>query len=101
MVRRIDLMAINFYLKEPLTGSLDGMRYRIKRTEDEETKDIEDEKLKKYHLQVVLYPDAKCFEKTDEELKQYYDFPYTEEGLLQITDFLNQQSVEQKELWHV
>ena len=95
MVRRIDLMALNFYKKEPLTGSLDGMRYRIKLMTDKES-DPERE-----YLQVVLYPDVKNFESTEEALKQYYEFPFTEEGMVQITEFLNTQAVEQQDLWKV
>ncbi len=91
MLRRIDLMALPFYRKEPLTGSLNGMRYRIalKKAEEPENET----------LQVVLYPDEWSFENTDEALKQYYEFPYSEEGLVQITDFLNEQAETQKELW--
>lgn len=82
MVRRIDLMALNFYKKEPLTGSLSGMRYRISLTGGEEDSE----------LSVVLYPDEVCFEKTDESKKQYYSFPFSEEGLQQITAFLNEKA---------
>ena len=82
MVRRIDLMALNFYKKEPLTGSLSGMRYRISLAGGEENSE----------LSVVLYPDEVCFEKTDESKKQYYSFPFSEEGLQQITAFLNEKA---------
>lgn len=82
MVRRIDLMALNFYKKEPLTGSLSGMRYRISMTGEGETAE----------LSVVLYPDEVCFEKTDESKKQYYSFPFSDEGLKQITEFLNKKA---------
>ena len=82
MVRRIDLMALNFYKKEPLTGSLSGMRYRISLTGEEENSELSD----------VLYPDEVCFEKTDESKKQYYSFPFSEEGLQQITAFLNEKA---------
>ncbi|MBO4399027.1 MAG: hypothetical protein J5795_02735 [Lachnospiraceae bacterium] len=91
MVRRIDLMAIKFYEKEVLTGSLDGMRYRIRYVQGGD--DAEDS------FEVVLYPDVWCFEKTDESVKQYYHFPFTEDGLKQITAFLNAQAEEQKDLW--
>ncbi len=93
MLRRIDLMALPFYKKEPLTGSLNGMRYRIslKKTEEPEQET----------LQVVLYPDEWSFENTDEALKQYYEFPYTEEGMATITEFLNEQAEKQKELWNL
>lgn len=93
MLRRIDLMALPFYKKEPLTGSLNRMRYRIslKKTEEPEQET----------LQVVLYPDEWSFENTDEALKQYYEFPYTEEGMATITEFLNEQAEKQKELWNL
>ena len=91
MLRRIDLMALAFYRKEVFTGSLNGMRYRIalKKAEEPEQETF----------QVVLYPDELCFEKTDESLKQYYEFPVSEDGLVQIADFLNEQSEKQKDLW--
>lgn len=91
MLRRIDLMALAFYRKEPFTGSLDGMRYRIslKKSGDPETESF----------QVVLYPDEFCYEKTDESVKQYYEFPFSDEGLEQITAFLNEQADKQKDLW--
>ncbi|MBO4281236.1 MAG: hypothetical protein J5872_05315 [Lachnospiraceae bacterium] len=92
MVRRIDLMAIKYYEKEPLTGSLQGMRYRIRLTKNEETEEKS--------LEVVLYPDRWCFEKTEDSLKQVYHFPYTEEGLTEIAGFLNAQAEEQKDLWN-
>lgn len=93
MLRRIDLMALPFYKKEPLTGSLNGMRYRISLKKTEETE--------QETLQVVLYPDEWSFENTDEALKQYYEFPYTEEGMVTITEFLNEQAEKQKELWNL
>ncbi len=91
MLRRIDLMAPAFYKKEPFTGSLNGMRYRIALKKKEEPE--------QEFLEVVLYPDEFCFEKTDESVKQYYEFPYSEEGLVQITAFLNEQAESQKDLW--
>lgn len=91
MLRRIDLMAPAFYKKEPFTGSLNGMRYRIALKKKEEPE--------QEFLEVVLYPDEFCFEKTDESVKQYYEFPYSEEGLVQITAFLNEQAQSQKDLW--
>ena len=92
MVRRIDLMALKFYEKEPLTGSLEGMRYRIRLLKNEETEEKQ--------FEVVLYPDRWCFENTEDSLKQTYHFPFTEEGLTKIADFLNEQATEQKELWN-
>ena len=82
MVRRLDLMALTFYKKEPLTGSLLKMRYRISlKGEGEEAE-----------LSVVLYPDEVCFEKTDESKKQYYSFPFSDDGLEQIAEFLNKKA---------
>lgn len=93
MLKRIDLMAIRFYDKEAFTGSLDGMRFRIKLVKEEEPA--------REYLQVVLYPDVNCFDKTPDSLKQFYEFPFTEDGLNEIADFLNRQAVEQSALWRV
>lgn len=71
------------------TGSFQGMRYRLRKKEEEDKKVLE----------AVIYPEPFCFEKTGEEEKEYQDFPFTDEGFQQAVDWLNKQYVEQKQRW--
>ena len=65
------------------------MRYRLRKKEEGE------EKL----LEVVIYPEPFCFEKTAEEEKQFRDFLFTEEGFDQAVAWLNEQYEAQQERW--
>ena len=51
------------------------------------------------YFEVVYWPGPYNFAKTDEKLKQTADFPFTEEGIQAVADFLNEQYVKQQELW--
>ncbi len=92
MVKRSDLLALNYYnyKKSVFSGSLGTMRYRI------EKKSVEGEEPV---LEVVLYPGPYCFEKTPDEVKQTERFPFSEEGLQAVANYLNAQYEEQKALW--
>ena len=72
------------------SGSYKGMRYRMCKKETEE---------KGKYLEVVIYPEPFCFEKTREEEKQYTDFPFTEEGFEEAVSWLNQEYEKQKNRW--
>lgn len=80
MIERKTFLALNFYKKEPFTGSYKGMRYRIARTEGEGGAS----------LTAVCWPEPFNYEKTPEEQKIQADFPFSEEGLVRIADWLNE-----------
>lgn len=80
MIERKTFLALNFYKKEPFTGSYRGMRYRIVKVEEEEQK----------FLQAACWPEPFNFASTPEEQKQYEKFPFSEEGLCRIADWLNE-----------
>ena len=71
------------------TGSYQGMRYRLRKREEEENK----------FLEAVIYPEPFCFESTAEEEKEYRDFPFTNEGFDQAVAWLNEQHEAQAERW--
>ena len=71
------------------TGSYEGMRYRMRKKEEEDKKVLE----------AVIYPEPFCFEKTAEEQKEAHEFPFTDEGFQQAIAWMNEQYETQKERW--
>ena len=50
-------------------------------------------------FRTAIWPEPFCFEKTPEENKTYAYFPYTEEGLDDVYDWLCTQYDEKKDRW--
>ena len=71
------------------TGSYEGMRYRLRKKEEEDKKTLE----------AVIYPEPFCFEKTAEDQKEAREFPFTDEGFTQAIAWLNEQYEAQQERW--
>lgn len=79
MILRKDLLTFNFYKKEKFTGSYYGMRYLI---EKEKGEDMEE-------FVVFTWPGPYNFSTTAEDLKKKKTFPFEEESLEKITEYLN------------
>lgn len=82
-------ISINFIKKEPLTGSMAGMRYRMVKSGE---KDAE-------KLLVTIWPEPFCFEKTEESRKQSQEFSFGSDGLQEAIQWLNEQYEAQIEVW--
>ena len=80
MINRTDLFHLEYYKKNPFTGSDHGMRYRIERMEEGENT----------FFRATVYPEPFAFDHTPEEQKCAKDFPFEEDALDAITDWLNQ-----------
>ena len=78
-------VSLNFIKKEHVTGSFQGMRYRLIKDEDE--------------ILACIWPEPYNFIKTKDELKQYNRFPLDEEGKNACVDWLNEQIDVQAPLW--
>jgi hypothetical protein len=89
MIERSSLLSLNFYKKEPFTGSYEGMRYRI------EKKEKDGESL----LCATTYPYPFCFTATKEEDKTSADFPFSEDGMEEAVAWLNEQYVLFPQKW--
>ena len=89
MIDKNNFLSLNILKKEAYSGSMSGMRYRL------EKKGEKPEEL----IRVTIWPEPLCYEKTKEELKQFQDFPFDEEGKNKIADWLNLQREEQNILW--
>lgn len=80
MLTRADLLSLNFVKKEDYTGSYQGLRYMLRQAT------AEDEK----KLQVYIWPEPFGFEATPEEKKLSELFPFSEDGMTQAIDWMNE-----------
>ena len=94
MIQKENFNIFNYVAKEEYLGSMNGMRYMIKRVKGTEEGE-------KDHTEVVIWPEPYAYAYTDEELKQRKNFPFTPEAMLDICDYLNEQYEAQRPLWEL
>ncbi len=87
MLERKALLALNFYKRKPFTGSDGNLRYRIEKVE----LPIADSEETETKLQATIWPGPFAFAKTPDEKKTTYQTAFSEEGLQDITQWINQQ----------
>lgn len=80
MIERNSLYHIEFYKHTYFSGSYEGMRYRIEKHSEEASDD---------QLLATVFPGPYGFEATPEEKRTTKLFPYSDEGLTEICDWLN------------
>ncbi|ADL03605.1 hypothetical protein [Lacrimispora saccharolytica] len=85
MLNKDTFVPMAFFKKEAYTGSMKGMRYRVKKEEEK--------------FSAVVYPEPYCYEATPEEKKIRAAFPFTEEGRIQVLNWINQQYEENQRVW--
>lgn len=75
-------LPLQFIKKSPYTGSYKGMRFRFWKEDDE--------------LVLCIYPEPFAFDKTPEEEKEYFRYPFTqesyEEAYRKLNEVYNQKS---------
>ncbi|EOS77833.1 MAG: hypothetical protein OSJ60_17155 [Lachnospiraceae bacterium] len=91
MIDKEKFNVLNYVKKEEYCGSMDGMRYMLKKKEKEEGA----------RLEVIIWPEPLCYAKTEEAKKQRREFDFTSEGVFQAAEWLNQQYLDQKPLWEL
>lgn len=79
MIQRRDLLTFHFYKKEKFTGSCCGMRYLIQKEQNGDTE----------VFAVYSWPGPYNFAVTPKEAKVKKEFPFAEQSLEEITDYLN------------
>ncbi|MBT9776214.1 GNAT family acetyltransferase [Clostridium sp. MCC353] len=77
MINRSDLVPINYYKKEPFYGSYKGMRYRVIKSDDV--------------LLATVWPEPYNFESTADEKKKSSEFEFTQNGVDQAYQWLDEQ----------
>lgn len=89
MIDKETFHIFNFIKKEEYTGSMEGVRYMLRKGEEGG----------ELFLEVFVWPKPTCFGKTPEEKKRRKKFSFSETGVEDAADWLNEQSVLQKKLW--
>lgn len=80
MIQRKDILSISYLKKSAFTGSFQGMRYRLEKAEDQEGS----------FLKAALWAGPYSFEATLEEQKEYRRFGFSEEGVYEAVNWLNE-----------
>lgn len=89
MIDKENFHHFNYIKKEELSGSMEGMRYMMKKIKvgDEEK------------LQVTIWPGPLNFIKTPEEKKTTIELPFSPEGVEMAADWLNERYDADKAGW--
>lgn len=89
MIDKENFHHFNYIKKEELSGSMEGMRYMMKKIKvGEEDK-----------LQVTIWPGPLNYFKTPEEKKTMIELPFSPEGVERAADWLNEQYEADKTTW--
>ena len=101
VIHASDLYGYTHYLYgEAFLGSYGGMRYRVAR---EPLKKVfyspQEEWAKDATFLVSVWPEPYSYEKTPDEKKQSFSFPFTDEGRLMAVKCLNRQYFIRKPEW--
>ena len=91
MIEKEKFHVFNYVKKEEYSASMDGMRYMLKKKETEDGPKLE----------VIIWPQPYCYAKTPEENKQRMEFEFSQAGVEEAADWLNEQYAQQKPLWEL
>lgn len=89
MIDKQTFHPLNYIKKEEYSGSMDGMRYLLKRVKCGE-EDM---------IRVTVWPEPLGIFRTPEEKKTSTEVPLTAEGVEQAADWLNGQYETRKDYW--
>lgn len=91
MIEKERFHVFNYIKKEEYCGSMEGMRYMLKKKEMKEGTVLE----------CIIWPEPYCYAKTPEENKQRKEFEFSADGVNQAADWMNEQYILQKSLWEL
>lgn len=80
---------LNYIKKEEYSGSMEGMRYMLKRVRSGE-EDV---------IKVTVWPEPLNMFRTPEHLRESVEVPLTAEGVEQARQWINGQYEERREYW--
>ena len=80
---------LNYIKKEEYSGSMEGMRYLLKKEKSGE-EDV---------IRVTIWPEPFNLLRTPEHLRESIDVPLTTEGVEQAADWINERYEAEKEKW--
>ena len=91
MIDKESFHPLNYIKKEEYSGSMDGMRYLLKRVHSEEKEEDV--------IRVTVWPEPLGILRTPDEKKTSIEVPLTKEGVDQAADWLNEQYETRKDYW--
>ncbi|MCI9314163.1 MAG: hypothetical protein HFI57_04135 [Lachnospiraceae bacterium] len=80
---------LNYIKKEEYSGSMEGMRYMLKKVRSGE-EDV---------IRVTIWPEPLNMVRTPEHLRESIDVPLTAEGVEQAAEWINEQHETRREYW--
>lgn len=89
MIDKENFHPLNYIKKEEYSGSMDGMRYLLKKVKSGE-EDV---------IRVTVWPEPLGFGSTPEEQKTSMEVPLSKEGVEQAADWLNEQCETRAKYW--
>ena len=106
MIDKSSFHILNFVKKEPYSGSMDGMRYMIKRVKGEPPaepvigEDGQPAEVKvPDRIEVIIWPEPYCLAVTDDSLKTHEFFELNEDGVEDVADWLNKMMFDRADEW--
>jgi len=89
MIDKEKFHPLNYIKKEEYSGSMDGMRYMLKKDKSGE-EDV---------IRVTVWPEPLGFARTPDDKKTFTEVPLTKEGVEQAADWLNEQYETRQDYW--
>ncbi len=89
MLDKENFHPLNYIRKEEYSGSMDGMRYMLKKVKSGE-EDV---------IRVTVWPEPLNLVRTPDELKESVEVPLTKEGVEQAADWINGKYEERRQYW--
>ncbi len=90
MIKRDDILSMEYLKKTEFTGCHQGMRYRLEGVE------VEGEEKK---LRCTVWPEPFNFITTPDENKERAEFSFDEDGVTDAVAWMNNKLFEEKEKW--
>ena len=79
MIKKEDILSLEYLKKTEYTGSHDGIRYRLQQISKEEGK----------RLLVYVWPEPFNFVSTPEESKRHEEFDFSDDGITDAVAWMN------------
>lgn len=89
MIKREDILSLEYLKKTEYTGCHQGMRYRLEGVTTGE----------EHQIKVTVWPEPFNYFKTPEEQKISSVFAFSEEGVIDVVKWMNERLTVDKEKW--
>lgn len=90
MIRREDILSMEYLKKTEFTGSHQGMRYRLEKATDAQDRTV---------LRCTVWPEPFNFVKTPDEKKTTAEFEFAEDGVVDAVAWMNDRLFADREKW--